>query len=49
MALYQEMKYSELKNDIKDESELTSEEKITEDYDYVQFVPTQGNNIRLNS
>ena len=52
MALHQEMKDSEMKNDlqdIKDEFELTSEEKITEDYDYVPFVHTQGNHIRLSS
>ena len=52
MALYQEMKNSELESDLpvkKDESEITSEEEMSEEYNYVAFVPTQGNHLRLCS
>ena len=51
MTLYQEMKYSELKSDlsdIKDESQLTSEE-MSEECHYVEFVRTEGNFITLSS
>ena len=52
MALYQEMKNSKLESDLpdkKDESELTSEEEMSEEYHYVQFVSTKGNYITLRS
>ena len=52
MALYQEMKDSELESDlpdIKDESELTSEEEMSEEYNNVTIVPPRGNHIRLSS
>ena len=49
MALYEEIKYSELKSDIKDESELTSKEEMSEEYNYVAIVPPRGNHIRLSS
>ena len=49
------MKDSELKSELPDKkdewlvSELTLEEKMSEEYDYVQFVPTEGNHITLSS
>ena len=52
MALYQVMKDSELERELpdkRDESELTSEEEMSEEYNYVAIVPTQGNHIRLSS
>ena len=52
MALYEEIKDSELESELpdkRDESELTSEKEMSEEYNYVTFVPTQGNHIRLSS
>ena len=49
-TVYQEMKDSELESDlpdIKDESELTSEEEMSEEYHYVAIVPPQGNHIEI--
>ena len=53
------MKDSELKSELADRedewlvselsSELSSEEKMSEDCHYVQFVPTEGNYITLSS
>ena len=48
VSLYIEV---ELYQEVKDEwlvSEVTSEEKITEEYHNVQFVPTEGNHITLS-
>ena len=49
------MKDSELKSELADRedewlvSELSSEEKMSEECHYVQFVPTEGNHITLSS
>ena len=55
MELYQDVKDCELESELPDKkdewwvSELTSEEKMSEEYHYVQFVRTEGNYTTLSS